>query len=216
MRRLQDLAGAGRQNIILIFLDWEKAFDRISHQRLFEALERMKIDTKMINNIRALYEHPFFKTIHNTEESEWKKTAFWHTTGMSATALFLNFNDERPIFRCEAQEQWCFFSRKTVNNMTFQELLYADDTLVIAKNTQSAKDYLRYIEEESEYYNIKLNRNKCVCITYNRNNQITFADGQKFKSVDETINLGTQINKRVNPKIEINRRISSTMPILKS
>jgi len=100
--------------------------------------------------------------------------------------------------------------------MTFQELLYADDTLVIAKNTQSAKDYLRYIEEESEYYNIKLNRNKCVCITYNRNNQITFADGQKFKSVDETINLGTQINKRVNPKIEINRRISSTMPILKS
>ena len=73
-RRLQDLAGAWRQNIILIFLDWEKAFDRISHQRLFEALERMKIDTKMII-IGALYEHPFFKTIHNTEESEWKKNS---------------------------------------------------------------------------------------------------------------------------------------------
>ena len=43
------------------------------------------------------------------------------------------------------------FFQKTVNNMTFQELLYADDTLVIAKNTQTAKDYLRYIEEESEY-----------------------------------------------------------------
>ena len=107
------------------------------------------------------------------------------------------------------------FFQKTVNNMTFQELLYADDTLVIAKNTQTAKDYLRYIEEESEYYNIKLNRDKCVCITYNRNNQITFADGQKLKSVDETIYLGTQISKRVNPKIEINRRISSPMPILK-
>jgi len=40
--------------------------------------------------------------------------------------------------------------------MTFQELLCADDTLVIAKNTQTAKDYLRYTEEESEYYNIKL------------------------------------------------------------
>ena len=88
------------------------------------------------------------------------------------------------------------FFQKTVNNMTFQELLYADDTLVIAKNTQTAKDYLRYIEEESEYYNIKLNRDKCVCITYNRNNQITFADGQKLKSVDETIYLGTQISKR--------------------
>jgi purine nucleoside phosphorylase len=71
----------------MIFLDWEKAFDRISHQRLFEALERMKINAKMINNIKALYEHPFFKTIHNTEESKWKKTAFWHTAGMSAIAF---------------------------------------------------------------------------------------------------------------------------------
>ena len=105
VRRLQDLAEAGHQNIILIFLDWEKAFDRISHHRLLEALERMKIDAKMINNIKALYEHPFFKTIHNTEESEWKKTALWHTTGMSAIALSIYFNDERPVFRCEAQEQ---------------------------------------------------------------------------------------------------------------
>ena len=44
-----------------------------------------------------------------------------------------------------------FDVRRKNNNMTFQELLYADDTLVIAKNTQTAKDYLRYIEEESEY-----------------------------------------------------------------
>ena len=41
------------------------------------------------------------------------------------------------------------FFQKTVNNMTFQELLYADDILVIVKNTQTPKDYLRYIEEES-------------------------------------------------------------------
>ena len=33
--------------------------------------------------------------------------------------------------------------------------------------------------------------------------------------MDETIYLGIQIGNRVNPKIEINRRISNTMPILK-
>ena len=136
--------------------------------------------------------------------------------GCRLSPYFLILMMNVPFFDVRRKNNDVFFFRKTVNNMTFQELLYADDTLVIAKNTQTAKDYLRYNEEESEYYNIKLNRNKCVCITYNRNNQITFADGQKLKRVDETINLGTQINKRVNPKIEINRRISSTMPILKS
>ena len=42
------------------------------------------------------------------------------------------------------------FFQKTVNNMKSQKVLYADDILVIAKNTQTAKDYLRYIEEESK------------------------------------------------------------------
>ena len=48
------------------------------------------------------------------------------------------------------------FFQKSVNNVT----CHADDTLVIAKNTQTAKENLKYIEKESEYYNIKLNRDK--------------------------------------------------------
>ena len=95
----------------MIFLDWEKVFDRISHQRLFEALERMKINAKMINNIKALYEHPFFKTIHNTEESKWKKNK-QHSgirQGCPLSLLFIQFNDEGPVLRCEAQEQRCVF-----------------------------------------------------------------------------------------------------------
>lgn len=37
-----------------------------------------------------------------------------------------------------------------------------------------------------------------------------------MKNVEETIYLGTQITKKVDPKTEINRRISQTMPILKN
>ena len=51
--------------------------------------------------------------------------------------------------------------RKTVKNIKFEELLYADDTLVIAKNARTAKEYLRFTAEDSEYYNIKLNKDKC-------------------------------------------------------
>ena len=64
------------------------------------------------------------------------------------------FHDERTVFDVRRKNKDAFF-QKTVNNMTFQELLCADDTLVIAKNTQTANDYLRYIQEEPEYNNIK-------------------------------------------------------------
>ena len=35
VRRLQDLGEAGLEDIILIFLDWEKAFDKVSHTKPF-------------------------------------------------------------------------------------------------------------------------------------------------------------------------------------
>ena len=136
----------------IIFLDWEKAFDRISHHRLLEALERMKIDAKMINNIQVLYEHPFFKTIHNTEESEWKKQHSGIRQGcpLSPGPYLFILMINVLFFDVRRKNNDAFF-QKTVNNITFQEVLYADDTLVIAKNTQTANDYLRYIEEKSEY-----------------------------------------------------------------
>ena len=68
--------------------------------------------------------------------------------------------------------------RKAVNNMKFQQFLYADDTLVDANKNTFAKEYIKFIEEESEYYSTKPNRKKCVCITFKRNNQITVPDGQ--------------------------------------
>ena len=101
-------------------------------------------------------------------------------------------------------------NRKTLQGLNFHELLYADDTLVVAKNTKTAKTYLKLIEDESEYSNMKLNKDKCTYITSNKNNKITFRDGTLLKSVDKTTYLGTEIAKRVDPGLEISRRISLT------
>jgi len=59
-------------------------------------------------------------------------------------------------------------NRKTLQGLNCHELLYADNTLVVAKNTKTAKAYLKLIEEESEYYNMKLNKDKCTYIAFNK------------------------------------------------
>ena len=53
MRRLQGLGEPGLENIVLIFLDWEKAFDKVSHTKLFESLERLSLHPKILCNIKA-------------------------------------------------------------------------------------------------------------------------------------------------------------------
>ena len=42
-RRLQDISEQSGDTAILTLLDWEKAFDRVAHPRMIEALERMNI-----------------------------------------------------------------------------------------------------------------------------------------------------------------------------
>ena len=58
--------------IHVLLLDWEKAFDKITHKGLHDALERMRVDPKIRNLIKQLYKNPSFKIEFDGLTSEWK------------------------------------------------------------------------------------------------------------------------------------------------
>ena len=56
---------------MFVLLDWEKAFDKVKHNKLFEALERMNVPNKYIDMIKQLYDKPTFKVEMEGHESTW-------------------------------------------------------------------------------------------------------------------------------------------------
>ena len=58
---------------ILVLLDWQKAFDKISHEALFSSLERMNFPVKYINIIKEIYKHPTFKVEMEGQTSPYLK-----------------------------------------------------------------------------------------------------------------------------------------------
>jgi hypothetical protein len=56
IRRLQDYAEKTRGPLYMTLLDWEKAFDKVDHDTLGYALERMGIDQKIIAALRDGYD----------------------------------------------------------------------------------------------------------------------------------------------------------------
>ena len=54
-KRMQDYAERPRQAGMMILLDWEKAFDKISHDWLIKALENFNLPTEILGVIKALY-----------------------------------------------------------------------------------------------------------------------------------------------------------------
>ena len=80
---------------------------------------------------------------------------------------------------------------KKNQNINFQELLYADDALIIAKSAKTANAYLHLIEQESEYLHLRLIHDKC-----NYKFQYQRRQNQISKWNHDEVNDGSQIFRR--------------------
>jgi hypothetical protein len=68
---------------------------------------------------------------------------------------------------------------------------------------------MKQIEEESQYYNMKLNRGTCINLTMNQqSSSIKFSDGTLMKREATAEYLGTILSDSANNGIDINNRIS--------
>ena len=72
-RRIIEMTEATQGNVIMVLLDWEKAFDKIDQSKLVEACSRLNIPEIVVNNIKAIYENPQFKVKDGDLESAYKK-----------------------------------------------------------------------------------------------------------------------------------------------
>ena len=74
-RRLQDIAEKTNARSTLILLDWEKAFDKVSQEKMMETLHRLKVPSRIINLITSFYKDPQFKVSMGEDESSWRRQA---------------------------------------------------------------------------------------------------------------------------------------------
>jgi hypothetical protein len=195
--------------MVMIFLDRDKAFDKIDHEKMFHALERLNIPSEIINMIKGIYTHPNFRVQQMDQASEWRiqDTGIRQGCPLSPYLFILTMHVMFHDIKLALNDKW---GKNNYANINFWELLYADD-----KSTIFAKRVLRLIEEESAYYDLRLNKGKCNFISFNYKANITFKNGDAMKRTGEATYLGATITQQVDPKIEIRNRISSTMPVLK-
>ena len=60
-RRLQDVIERSEESMTMIFLDWEKAFDKVDQNELINAIRRMNILEKIRRILETVYKNPRFR-----------------------------------------------------------------------------------------------------------------------------------------------------------
>ena len=209
-RRLQDISEQQGSNLVITLLDWEKAFDRLQHDKLSIALYRLGLPQHLINTIENGFAHAKFYVEDEYSKSGIKTQSAGIRQGCPLSPYLFVL-----VMSVIDNDVSSNLSLRTINarhsGIDFDRIYYADDTLLVTTNTRAAHDILHQIELISIQFGLQLNRDKCAFIAMNGDNQIRFRDGTKLNKVYEATYLGHQLTQNMHVRHEINHKMQQTL-----
>ena len=139
-RRIQDLGERSG-------LDWKLAFDRVSHPRMMQALERLTLPRKFTNIFASFYTDLSFQVKHENFLSHAKSQDAGIRQGCPLSP-FLFILVTTALFHDIGVEHYRDLSERRLDQISFNEIPFADDTLLVSRNTSGMNLLLHAIEED--------------------------------------------------------------------
>lgn len=197
-----------RKDVFACFIDYEKAFDRVQHKKLFEVLQRAGIDYRDIRILKNLY---------------WNQTANVKISGKTTNNIKINrgvrqgcilspllFNLYSDIIFKKALEETDIGIK--INGLPINNLRYADDTLVMAENIEDLQKLLTMVNRASEEMGLNINVSKTKFMIFSRSSHENVQLELNLKPIERVRKfkyLGSYITEDLNPDTEIKCRIEA-------
>ena len=146
-----------QKNIYFCFIDCAKAFDCVDHNKLWKILKEMGIPDHLTCLLRNLYadQEATVRTGHGP--TDWFQIGKGVCQGCILLPCLFNLYVESIMRNAVLEEAQAGIkiARGNINN-----LLYADDTTLMAESEEELRSLLMKVMEESEKFGLKLNIQK--------------------------------------------------------
>ena len=128
-RRIQDISEQQGSNLIITFLDWEKVFDKVQHDKLYLALQRLGVHEHIIRVLQNCYSNPCFYVEDEFGKSSVKKQLSGIRQGCPLSPYLFVL-----IMSVIDHDISCSLDRRTTGarkvGIEFDRVYYADDTVL--------------------------------------------------------------------------------------
>lgn len=193
-----------RKPLFMTFVDFEKAFDSINRQFIWDALEQKGLPLKIIRIIKEAYNGFNCKVVHNGKLTE----AFDVTTGVRQGCLL------SPLIFIVVMD--AIMLKITMNNgirlpgtETLNDLDFADDICLLSESHINMQTNLTTLQQTAEKAGLKINRKKTeemrVC---NNSDTPTTLEGQVIERVEKFCYLGSFITPQGGADCDVESRIN--------
>ncbi len=187
-------------NMQLMFIDYNKAFDMVNHDYLWGALKKQGVEIKIIEVIKTLYEQTTAYIKLDKKGREFKIGRGVRQGDPLSPNLFNSVLEE--IFRkMNWQEMGIKINGEWINNIRF-----ADDVVIIAKDTEELKKMSEELIRESRKAGLTINSKKTKIMKRLGGGKLEL-EGVTIEKVKEIVYLGQLISFKNKGGKEISRRI---------
>lgn len=181
---LQDLVTSLDDEAYALFLDFEKAFDRVNWEYMFRLLERMGFGSAFAQWIKLLYTDPQAHLLINQNI----QPALHPTRGvkqgdpLSALLFILTIEPLGNLLRSHEEYGVCLNADHTCTSTFF-----ADDSTLLGSSIANLQAQLGLVDEYCRGSGAKLNLSKSVLLALNRNQDCPLLPGVQVLGRTETV-----------------------------
>ena len=181
LRQLCERAMEYDQDLHLVFVDQEKAFDRVNREKLWQVLEQYGVQGQLLDNIRAIYANSRSAVRTTSGISDWFPVTSGVRQGCNLSPLlFVIYMDQ-------------ITKEANPDPEALNELMFADDQAMMYNDEKQLQDHTDRLNASCENYDMKISVSKTEVMTVSRRPEKLDINinGTQLKQADEFKYLGS-------------------------
>eukprot|EP00959_Pyramimonas_sp_CCMP1952_P191864 4011834-Pyramimonas_sp.AAC.1 len=140
-RLIENVLDTQNGRLILLALDWAKAFDSVSPERLVQALVRFGAPAQFAAAVKSVYTNRRFSVREAGNTSETRAQEFGISQGCPLSPF--RFSIIMTVLMHDAKRRFAQTGLQQHPGLPISELMYADDTLLVGAD----EDYVHKLME---------------------------------------------------------------------
>ena len=203
VNQLQEKANEYNMPLCFAFVDYEKAFDNIEFEPLFEGLKHQCVDEAYLNILRNLYSEATSVLRLHKDSEKFKLGRGARQGDNISPKLFTSCLKHAIISKINWENKGVRIDVEYLSH-----LFVADDIVLIANSISKLQEMLQDIHDISNPVGLKmhLGKTEIMCNKHVHKDDV-IVDGKKIEEVDSYVYLGQMVTKDHDQVQEMKRRI---------